>query len=466
MAKDVSILIEIRYLIEEVILSQTSGAASEEFIIREEGDFFSLQFKNSIYKEEKFDFAAPALDKSDFEFLESLISEADACSGFHDLYNLVDQCKITPLHIFKITHYFINEHYLQRPLKRDKHGRVAAASIDPAVKKFLGYPVVDMINDLLLKQLNCEVRKHRTLYLTSDFDVMSFKSGFSFTGFLKRQLKHFSALQVATIVRECWYYLFSEKRIAANPLLTDEMFYPDVYEEEIKMPEHLSIKRIAFFLVNKSHSTFDFKNHFQAKAIQEFIQKLKKLSVIFGIHPSYHTSGNKEWIAQELSIFEREFKERTSYCRFHFLKGDFPNDLTALSELGITHDFSFYFVEENCFRGGISKPFRMWNYEKKEPFEVIMTPITLMEDTLNQYLRLNYKDAFNTARKKINYSLFLGRSTVLLWHNTYFYQQYYKNNYQRKLFYRLKYVILQLIMRLELTERKSSAMLSALQPEK
>jgi hypothetical protein len=273
------------------------------------------------------------------------------------------------------------------------------------------------------------------------------------------------ALQFATVIKEYWYYLFSERLITANPLLNDEMFYPDVNEQEIKMPNRFSINRIAFFLVNKSHSTFDFINRFQSKAIQEFIQRLKKLRVIFGIHPSYETTGRKEWIARELSIFEREFKETTSYCRFHFLKGNFPGDLAALSELGITHDFSFYFVEENCFRGGISKPFKMWNYEKSEPYKVILTPITIMEDTLNQYLHLDYSEALKAAQKKISYSLLLGSSTVLLWHNTYFYQRYYKNNYQRKLFYRLKAFILQLIMKLELTERKKTGMRTALQPE-
>ena len=458
-------MIEIRYLIEEVILFQTSGPASQEFIIKEEGIFFSVEFKNSIYREEKFDFAHPALNESDFEFLEAVISEADASSGFEDLHNFLDRCKIAPHHVFKITHYFINEHYLQQQPQRDSHGRVAAASVDPAVKKFLAYPVVDIINDMLLKQLNCDAKKNRTLFLTSDFDAMSFRSAFSFPGFLKRQLKHLSALQLATIIKEGWYYLFSEQSIASNPLLTDEMFYPDISEQEIKMPGRFLIKRIAFFLVNKSHSTFDFKNHFQSKAIQEFIGRLKKLKVIFGIHPSYHTSGKKDEIARELSIFEREFKETTSYCRFHFLKGNFPHDLPALSELGITHDFSFYFVEENLFRSGISKPFKMWNYEKREPYKVTLTPITLMEDTLNQYLHLDYNEALLASRKKISYSLLLGRSTVLLWHNTYFYQQFYKNNYQSKLFYRLKAFILQLITKLELTERKKKAALTALQPE-
>jgi len=101
--------------------------------------------------------------------------------------------------------------------------------------------------------------------------VMSFRSAFSFTGFLRRQLEHLFEMQLATMVRECLYYLFSEKIIAANPLLTDEMFYPEINEQEIKMPDRFSIKRIAFFLVNKSHSTFDFINRFQSKAIQEFI---------------------------------------------------------------------------------------------------------------------------------------------------------------------------------------------------
>jgi len=108
----------------------------------------------------------------------------------------------------------------------------------------------------------------------------------------------------------------------------------------------------------------------------------------------------------------------------------------------------------------------MWNYEKGEPYKVTLTPITMMEDTLNQYLHLDYNEALKAVRKKINYSLLLGSSTVLLWHNTYFYQQYYKNNYQRKLFYQLKSFILQLIMKLELAERKRMAVFTALQPEK
>lgn len=456
----------IRYLIEEVILSQTSGIVSEEFIIKEEENFFSVHYKNSRYEEEKFDFDSPALNKSDYDFLEAVVTEAEASPGFNELHNFIDRCRIVPHNVFKITHYFVNEYYLKQPLQRDKHGRIVAASIDLSVKKFLIYPVVDIINDLLLKQLNCEAKKHRILYLTSDFDVMSFRSAFSFSGFLKRQLRHVLTLQLTTIIKECWYYLFSEKLTAANPLLTAEMFYPDVDEEEIKMPVRFSIKRVAFFLVNKSHSTFDFINRFQSKTIREFLQKLKKLKVIFGIHPSYETTGRKEWIAKELFIFEREFKETTSHCRFHFLKGDFPNDLQSLSELGITHDFSLYFVEDSCFRSGISKPFRRWNYEKNEPYNVVLTPVTIMEDTLNQYLHLDYNEAFQAARKKINYSLLLGSATVLLWHNTYFYQQYYKNNYQRKLFYRLKSVILQLIVKLELTERKGLAVLTALEAEK
>jgi hypothetical protein len=283
---------------------------------------------------------------------------------------------------------------------------------------------------------------------------MSFRSAFSFGGFLKRQAHRLFAFQLGTIVQECWYYLFSEKLIAANPLLSDEMFYPDVHEEKIRMPDRFSIKRLAFFLVNKSHSTFDFKNHFQSKTVQEFIKKLRKLNVTLGIHPSYGTTGKKEQIAKEVLIFENEFKETTSISRFHFLKGNFPDDLPALSGLGIINDFSFYFTEDGCFRGGISKPFKMWDYEKQEPYKVTITPITIMEVTLNQYLHLDDSEAFKAARKKINLSLLLGSSTVLLWHNTNFYRQYYKSSYQRKLFYQLKSFILQWITRLELTERK------------
>ena len=130
--------------------------------------------------------------------------------------------------------------------------------------------------------------------------------------------------------------------------------------------------------------------------------------------------------------------------RFHYLNCRFPDDFKQLESLGIKEDFSYSFPDFISFRGGRSKPVKLWNQSEKRAYNVISWPLTIMDGTLNDYMKLDYNRALEISKKFILYSLAFGNVCDLLWHNRSLYKYGFENNYHPSLINDIKSYIIEI----------------------
>ena len=109
----------------------------------------------------------------------------------------------------------------------------------------------------------------------------------------------------------------------------------------------------------------------------------------------------------------------TSFNRYHFLKFQTARDWKEISESKLNLDCSLGFAERYGFRNSYGRPFQPFDPAKKEPFRFVETPLTVMDTTLRNYMKVPVEKIGDTVinfYEKNKYNCIHS----LLWHNTSF----------------------------------------------
>jgi len=415
----------ITYLIDMVFFSTAEQKVQYAVFFYE--SHFEIRMQKQTYKEGIFDFENPILTNNDKLFLDSILVKAFETHDVEQLQSLYKKVDFADIPICKIVHYFVNERYITKPQNADIHQRITSDCVDETISPYLHIPIVDILIDAFLYKVTGYIKPKSTLYLTSDFDYINLWDYLGFCRSLWRLLRHLFMLRFHLIGKELLSFLYSKKELSRNVVLTDSMFIKPIENRWYKT------ENIAFLLCEYSNKQFDENNDLSQPSFTKYIEKHKDY-VSFGIHPAYNTGNNPSSLQQQLQTFETIMNQHARLSRFHYLKCRYPYDLEFLERQGIVADFSFYFVDSLLFRGGISRSFKQWSFRLLRPIEVSIIPLTIMDVTLDQTLKLSYEKALCVSCNKTKTALFLGHSCVLLWHNNSMYDHISKNNYHPKLF--------------------------------
>ena len=101
---------------------------------------------------------------------------------------------------------------------------------------------------------------------------------------------------------------------------------------------------------------------------------------------------------------------------------------------GVEKDFSFGFADSLLFRGGISSRFKMWNIEQKRAYNTWLSPLTIMDGTLQDYYSESLEKSLNMCLKKLELCYKFGDEITLLWHNRSMYKYGFEENILPELF--------------------------------
>jgi len=136
-----------------------------------------------------------------------------------------------------------------------------------------------------------------------------------------------------------------------------------------------------------------------------------------GIHPSL--SSNKHYLKLEAEysglceVLHRDIR----FSRQHFLKIALPKTYRSLIQLGITDDFSMGYASHSGFRAGIAVPFPFFDLSRNEATTLKIHPVTLMDVTFKDYLRLTPEKSLEMIRENVNTIKSVNGEFVSLWHN-------------------------------------------------
>jgi hypothetical protein len=386
----------------------------------------TVRYGNAEYSEAIFDPQHITITSEEIGKLLQITKDPDLF-----LRNATIENKTIP--VLKLSSYFITEQYFYSK-ETDPHGRLNNTNVDKKTEPILSIPIVDVLAIWLAKRLSID-RVEKKIILSSDFDILDLWTHLNNLSSLRYLTSFIRKADFAGFARESFRYLeniFTKNSI--NPYLNDSMFYYD--------RSSLKIENIAFWLIHSSHPSYDIRNNFTDKRILNFIDSLHKKNVHFGLHPSYESMNKPDLLLTQQEEYLSIFGQKATSARFHFVRCKYPESLIHLQNAGISSDYTFYFQDTLNFRGGISSSFKYWDFTGNKPVDVLIHPITLMDGTLNDYLKLSKKNAIDACRTKIETSLKFGTEVTLLWHNRSIYKYGFPNNYQPEIYSILRKILL------------------------
>lgn len=146
------------------------------------------------------------------------------------------------------------------------------------------------------------------------------------------------------------------------------------------------------------------------------IKKLAEFSDI-GIHPSFASNNNPEYLAVEKDRLEEIIQISITKSRQHYLILSFPETYQHLIKNGITDDYSMGYVGEPGFRAGISIPFPFYNLLDEKETALMVHPFAFMDRGLKDYLNLSPLEAKEIINEVMLEVKELGGQLCSVWHN-------------------------------------------------
>jgi peptidoglycan/xylan/chitin deacetylase (PgdA/CDA1 family) len=148
-------------------------------------------------------------------------------------------------------------------------------------------------------------------------------------------------------------------------------------------------ERTTFFFLLDRHSPHDSRFTWRNPALRALIQAIQQAGYRCGIHPSYLSSDQTEYLKKEVHQLAEILGEPVRHSRQHFLRYRMPDTFRHLLALGIREEYSACLFETGGFPQGMAIPYPWFDVEKNEATDLIRVPTIIMDRTLQQYLKLD-----------------------------------------------------------------------------
>ncbi len=147
-----------------------------------------------------------------------------------------------------------------------------------------------------------------------------------------------------------------------------------------------------------------------APKIQQLFSHIKAQKSEIGLHKS--AFGDSDF-PSELNKLPMD-KIRSN--RYHFLKFQLPEAWQTMEKAGVQLDASLGFAEQFGFRNSYGLPFSPYDFEKKRAMNLVVTPLNIMDGTMEHYMKMPQSEIAKTV---ISFLENNRKDAILsiLWHN-------------------------------------------------
>lgn len=151
----------------------------------------------------------------------------------------------------------------------------------------------------------------------------------------------------------------------------------------------------------------------------DFRKLIKHISTYaeVGIHPSYLSGDTHSELAVEIGRLTEIIEQPVTQSRQHFLRMQMPQTYRRLIAEGIESDYTMGYAEDIAFRAGTCTPYFFYDLEENKASELKIYPLTIMEGTLRDYLKLTPEDAIVKYKELIERVKSVEGTFISLWHN-------------------------------------------------
>ncbi len=170
----------------------------------------------------------------------------------------------------------------------------------------------------------------------------------------------------------------------------------DIYEDVSLLCKQKNIPLFYFFL-QRTGTEYDRTVDPISPAFKDVFDKLNKIGIEYGLHPSYDAYKNDALLREELEIINASAGRQIDISRQHYLRFDIRTTPAQLMTHGIKADFSMGFASGAGYRAGTFTPFYYYDLKKERASELLMVPFAVMDGVYFIYSQTNA----NEAKKQI-----------------------------------------------------------------
>lgn len=170
-----------------------------------------------------------------------------------------------------------------------------------------------------------------------------------------------------------------------------------ILEQYRKVPE----SALFFFVLLADYGDYDKPASYLNPHFRQLIQHLDDYAKI-GIHPGYNTLEQPLKAAVENKRLEDIIHRPIVYNRFHFLRLKLPRSYRILQHAAMRCDYSMGYPDTVGFRAGISGSYPFYDLERDHETELLIQPFSIMDTTLQKYMRLSPEEGLQTYRRIID----------------------------------------------------------------
>ena len=245
--------------------------------------------------------------------------------------------------------------------------------------------------------------KNFSVIITIDID-----QAFAFKGRgIKRNvlsfLKNFFELNTKMLVSQIKFFL----RLSKDPF--------DTYDY-LSQQQTLAGLHFIYFINTGDYSQYDKNLSASNTQLKKLLKGLQQNADI-GLHPSYYSNEQPGKFQKEKSQLETIISKPITKSRQHYLKLNFPSTYRHLIEAGIKEDYSMGYASAPGFRAGTCTPFYWFDLEKNNTTQLKLFPITYMEGSLGEDLKLTPSDAEHKIDSLMETVKQYKGCFICIWHN-------------------------------------------------
>lgn len=194
-------------------------------------------------------------------------------------------------------------------------------------------------------------------------------------------------------------------------------------KEIIKLEEKYDAKSSFYFLtVDKDELNFNFNVEDLEPELKYIVDKGWEV----GLHGGFEEYNNLEKIKEKKMRLEKVLNKKVEGYRNHYLKFKVPDTWEILYKAGFEYDTTFGYADCAGFRNGMCHPFKPFNILTGKEIDIFEIPLTIMDNTLFDYMRLDMAGAWKIIKLLIDTVEKYKGVITILWHNTYMVNETYR----------------------------------------
>ena len=177
-----------------------------------------------------------------------------------------------------------------------------------------------------------------------------------------------------------------------------------------------------FLALNKDDLDFNFN----IEDLENEIASITENGWEVGLHGGHEAYNNLEEINKEKKNLEKVLGKEVTGYRNHYLRFKVPETWEFVSKSGFKYDTTFGYADCVGFRNGMCHPFKPFNLDTNKEIDILEIPLTIMDSTLFNYMKLDIKGAWDIIKLLIDAVEKYNGVITILWHNTYMINEYLK----------------------------------------